>query len=97
MQTVTGTSRAPVGLSTLNDSVAFPAVTLNTGQIVTALFMVRLLAAGAIKTCGKNSVMGIVVRAPIAKSQRKYFMIPAVHVCTNNFVSIFDSLLSVVK
>jgi hypothetical protein len=94
VQTVTGTSHSPIGLSTMNDVVAYPAIILNTGQLVTASFVVRLLLRSAVTTCGRNSVMGIVVRRPIAKSLAKYFKIPAAHVCTNNFVSIFGSLLS---
>ena len=97
VQTVTGTFHSPIGLSTMNDVVAYPSIILKTGQIVTASFVVRVLLASAVTSCGRNSVMGIVVQRPIAIPMKKYFMIPAAHVCTNNFVSIFGSLLSARK
>jgi hypothetical protein len=97
VQLVTGTGHSPIGLSTTNDFVPYPPVILNSGQIVTASFTVRLLAGNAIATCGRNSVMGILVQRPVAIPHKKYFKLPAVHVCTNNFVSIFGSLFNVVK
>lgn len=97
IQIVSGRTRSPIGLSTANNVVTYPPIAITKGQIVTALFVVRLLPGVSIVNCGRDSVMGIIVRSPIVRLREKYFIMPGAHVCTNNFVSITGSLLARAK